>query len=156
MKRLSFLLLTLTAVLLAACSPTETAVPVVESAEPLEVSLIATDIAFDQNEVEVEANRPVRLTLQNQGVLEHDFSIKEIPHNGGVTMTMANEEMSDHMDDHDMGHMSDMPELHVAAPTNGSNTIEFTPSTPGQYEFYCTVAGHKEAGMVGTLVVKDS
>ena len=34
-----------------------------------------------------------------------------------------------------------------------SLNVEFTPSTPGEYEFFCTVAGHKEAGMVGTLIV---
>jgi uncharacterized cupredoxin-like copper-binding protein len=152
MKHLALLLLVLTAVILAACSPTEAAVPVPEPAEPLDVSLMATDIAFNQNEVEVEAGRPVRLTLQNQGVLEHDFSIMEIPLNGRITMTMTNADVGAH----DMGHMSDMPKLHLAAPTNGSNAIEFTPSTPGEYQFYCTVAGHREAGMVGTLIVKES
>jgi uncharacterized cupredoxin-like copper-binding protein len=31
--------------------------------------------------------------------------------------------------------------------------IEFTPSQPGEYEFFCSVPGHKEAGMRGTMVV---
>lgn len=26
---------------------------------------------------------------------------------------------------------------------------------PGTYEFYCTVPGHREAGMVGTLIVTE-
>ncbi len=42
----------------------------------------------------------------------------------------------------------------MAALMGQTNTIEFTPTKPGTYEFFCTVAGHKEAGMVGTLVVK--
>ena len=25
---------------------------------------------------------------------------------------------------------------------------------PGTYEYYCNVTGHKEAGMVGTLIVE--
>lgn len=32
-------------------------------------------------------------------------------------------------------------------------TFSFTPKSAGTYEFYCNVAGHKEAGMKGTLTV---
>lgn len=149
MKHSIFLLLALTAVTFIACSPAESATSPVE---PVELSLIATDIAYDVNRLEVAAGQPVKLTLQNQGVLEHDFSITEMPYAGDVTTT----EMAEEMPGHDMSNIAEEPDIHVAAPTDGSNTIEFTPSTPGEYEFYCTVAGHKEAGMVGTLVVKES
>jgi uncharacterized cupredoxin-like copper-binding protein len=37
---------------------------------------------------------------------------------------------------------------------NQTSTLDFTPTKPGTYEFFCTVAGHKDAGMVGTLIVK--
>jgi uncharacterized cupredoxin-like copper-binding protein len=30
----------------------------------------------------------------------------------------------------------------------------FTPTTTGTYSFYCGVPGHREAGMVGTLIVE--
>ncbi|KRT67293.1 MAG: hypothetical protein XU08_C0004G0001, partial [candidate division WWE3 bacterium CSP1-7] len=32
--------------------------------------------------------------------------------------------------------------------------IEFDATTAGTYEIYCAVAGHRESGMVGTLVVE--
>ena len=44
----------------------------------------------------------------------------------------------------------------VAAGPAGQGKLTFTPSKAGTYEFFCTVAGHKEAGMVGTLTVKAS
>jgi plastocyanin len=42
-----------------------------------------------------------------------------------------------------------------ATPTfaGGSKTLAVT-LTPGTYKFYCTVPGHRQAGMEGTLVVK--
>lgn len=119
------------------------------AAPPVELTLVGTDIAYDTNRLEVAAGQPVKLTLQNDGVLEHDFSIMEIPHTGEVMASEAAEEMAGH----DMSNMGDEPEVHVAAPAGGNNTIEFTPSEPGEYEYWCTVSGHKEAGMKGTLVV---
>jgi uncharacterized cupredoxin-like copper-binding protein len=34
--------------------------------------------------------------------------------------------------------------------------LEFASTVPGTYEFYCTVVGHKDAGMTGTLIVKQA
>ena len=55
-----------------------------------------------------------------------------------------------------MGVTGNEPKLHVAAGTGGKATLTFTPSKPGTYEYYCSVAGHKEAGMVGILTVTSS
>lgn len=145
MKRLVPLLLALLAVVVVACSTNEPAAPDIT---PVEITLIATDIVYDQTALEGQAGRPIRLTLVNEGALEHDFSIMEIPHSGEV---MA-EEMEQEME-HDMSEMALEPEVHIVTPSGGSATVEFTPSTPGTYEYYCTVAGHKEAGMAGTLTV---
>lgn len=133
-------------ILTAACSPATPAT----TAPPLEFTLTATDIAYDQTQLQAIVGQPVKLTLRNDGALEHDFSIAQIPLTGEVT---ANMEAGEHTGEHDMSHMSETPDLHIAAAQAGSSTIEFTPSEPGEYPFYCTVAGHKEAGMVGTLVV---
>lgn len=141
MKRLAFVLLMAVATVLAACGGTEP-----EGMPAVELSLTATDIAYDVNRLEVMAGQRVKLTLHNTGALEHDFSIMEMPHTGEV---MA-EEMEGEGDGHEM---TMDPEVHVAPPMGSSGSIEFTPSTPGEYEFFCTVEGHKEAGMVGTLVV---
>ena len=130
--------------ILVACRPAEPAdVPVQE------IALTATDIAYDMNRLEVTAGQPVKVTLHNNGALEHDFSIIEIPHTG----KMVAEEAEGDMAGHDMNNMPMDPEIHVASPMGESLSVEFIPTTSGEYEFFCTVAGHEEAGMVGTLVV---
>ena len=37
--------------------------------------------------------------------------------------------------------------------TNGKQSVELTNLAPGEYVFYCTVPGHREAGMQGDLTV---
>ena len=146
-RSIVILLLALGTVVLAACSSQES---VVTPTEPVEVTLNATDIAYDKNRIEVVAGRPVSLTLHNAGVLEHDFSIVEMPRSGEVMEDDTENEMAGH----DMSNVTEEMDVHVAAPTDQSNTIDFPTTTPGEYEYFCTVAGHKEAGMVGTLVVQ--
>ncbi len=144
MKRLAGFLVILLLLTLVACGSSEPTPP-----PTLSLSLLATDIAYDKERIEVMAGQPVRIMLNNEGVLEHDFSIMEIPHVGEVMGEEMEEEMG-----HDMSAMEMDPEVHVAAPIGGRGSVEFTPSTPGEYEFFCTTAGHKEAGMKGTLVVQ--
>jgi uncharacterized cupredoxin-like copper-binding protein len=132
-------LLTVFAIALAACSGSGST----NGGQRLTVE--AQDLAFSPMALEVTAGDRVKLTLQNHGALEHDFSIMEFPMEGGAEETGGM--------DHAMGEDSEEPELHVAAGPGQSATLDFTPSKPGTYEFWCTVPGHKEAGMRGTLVV---
>jgi uncharacterized cupredoxin-like copper-binding protein len=116
-------------------------------AAPQTVTLQAVDLDFTPETLEVKAGERVELVLQNDGVLEHDFSVMEIPTEGTVEASGD----SGHAAGHDDG---DEPDLHVSALGGQSATLSFTPSQPGTYEFWCTVAGHKEGGMTGTLVVQ--
>ena len=52
-------------------------------------------------------------------------------------------------------HTFTIPDLGVdVSMTAGQTvTIDFTPAESGTFELLCTVLGHKEAGMVGTVVV---
>ena len=114
------------------------------------LSITATDIAYDHNQMEAVVGQPIRLTLVNSGTLEHDFTIATMPHSD----LMVIDEMDDEMAGHDMANMGTEPDVHMAAPAGGQSTIEFTPTESGEYQFVCTVPGHQEAGMVGTLLVR--
>jgi cytochrome c oxidase subunit 2 len=45
-------------------------------------------------------------------------------------------------------------DIHVAAQAGKTASKKVTFDKPGTYTFYCSVAGHREAGMVGKLVVQ--
>jgi plastocyanin len=48
----------------------------------------------------------------------------------------------------------DALEFQVAVKIGETATGTLTDVAPGTYEFYCTIPGHKAAGMVGSLVVE--
>jgi uncharacterized cupredoxin-like copper-binding protein len=131
--------------LLAACGQSQSTVSAAQA-----LAVAAKEFAFEPAALAAKAGQPVTISLQNTGAVEHDWSIREIEISGEATNS------GDATTGHTMGGMGDEPKLHVAAGTGGKGTLTFTPSKPGTYEYYCSVAGHKEAGMVGTLTVTPS
>ena len=86
--------------------------------------VLASEFAYDTATSEVEAGRPFSIKIQNDGVLEHDITFVGLESEFG---------------------------LHVQP---GEDRIAtFSIHEAGEYTYYCTVAGHREAGMTGTLIV---
>lgn len=133
--------LLLLAAVMAACGGEETV-------EEQELTISAADIEYDTERIEVTAGVPVVLTLENEGALDHDFSIVDIPLSGEASGMEDGE-----MDDHEMTMDEAELDLHLSAHAGESATVTFTPSEPGEYRYFCTVPGHEESGMVGVLVV---
>ena len=46
-----------------------------------------------------------------------------------------------------------MPGFQIEVSGEGDTATEKVDLTKGKYEFYCTIPGHEEAGMKGTLTV---
>jgi len=91
------------------------------AAAPTTAEISAVDLKFEPAEFSVAADTDVTITLTNNGALPHDLHIE------GPTPATSDE---------------------IA----GGESTTFTVNLPaGDYEFWCTVPGHKEAGMVGTV-----
>ena len=87
-------------------------------------SLLLIDIAYEPFELEIPADAPVALSLENVGQARHTFNVDGLD----ISIELA---------------PGQSDELVINAPA-------------GEYEFYCSVPGHREAGMVGQLLVYGS
>ena len=60
---------------------------------------------------------------------------------------------------HDFGALAhnftvDELRIQIVAPPGRTGEATLLDPAPGTYQFYCSISGHKEAGMVGTLIVR--
>jgi plastocyanin len=90
----------------------------------LNVEADPTALAFDTTELSAKAGK-VTIDFKNPSALEHNVVIEQ---NG-----------------------KELAGFEPIAEGEGSETAELK---PGTYTFYCSVPGHREAGMQGTLTVK--
>ncbi|MEZ4589516.1 MAG: cupredoxin domain-containing protein [Chloroflexota bacterium] len=75
-----------------------------------------------------------------------------------VIRVLAGEPVTFALQNRDMyAHSFDVDELgwHVAMPANDQIVVDFTAVSPGTYTIYCAIPGHREAGMVATLLVEE-
>jgi uncharacterized cupredoxin-like copper-binding protein len=113
-----------------------------------EITVEATDFAYNPVSITVPAGQPITLTLNNTGAVEHDFVVDKI----NVTDVEASD--TGPAAHHQMGEMPDY-DLHFYAKAGENAVLKFTPLEPGTYEIFCSIEGHKEAGMIGKLIVVD-
>ncbi len=122
-----------------------------DAADTRTVAVEATDFAYAPQSLNAQVGQPITVLLHNEGSLEHDWTIEEIPA-ADVASEMAGASEA-HQHGMDMAG-APAPSLHVAAMTKQVGRITFTPTKKGSYRYYCSVLGHAEAGMVGELVVQ--
>ncbi|HEY1296926.1 MAG TPA: copper-containing nitrite reductase [Chloroflexota bacterium] len=95
------------------------------------------------------ANLPTDVTV---GASEFKFNPTslQLPSGKKVSITLQNNGAVEH------DFTVDALGVKVSAPAGKSATADFTLDKPGTYDFYCSIPGHKEAGMHGTLSVAGS
>jgi uncharacterized cupredoxin-like copper-binding protein len=112
-----------------------------------EITIESTEFGYAPASITVSAGQPVVLTIHNNGEVEHDFVIEDI----NVTDVVEDGHGSA---EHDMHDMEGDYDLHVSTQKGQTSTLKFTALKPGTYQIFCSVAGHLELGMVGTLIVE--
>jgi uncharacterized cupredoxin-like copper-binding protein len=101
------------------------------------------EMMFIPNRVEVKRGEQVRFMLSNSGMLDHEFVLATAEEN-----VKHAEEMKKNPD---MEH--DDPNAKRIQPKKRDEIVwRFTKA--GTFEFGCLIPGHREAGMIGTIVVK--
>ncbi|USK61863.1 cupredoxin domain-containing protein [Peribacillus asahii] len=97
----------------------------------------AIDFSYKPRNITINRGKEYEITLKNDGKAEHDINI--------VSTEDFNENNVDNL------HKNYNFHLHVQAGQSATAKISSLPR--GSYIFYCTVSGHKEAGMVGNFKV---
>lgn len=93
--------------------------------EPANLTITGKDdFKFTPATITVKVGQTVNITFKNEGVLEHSYVIPGA--NVSLTGVQAGQ----------------------------TATATFVAPAAGEYEIHCDVAGHKEGGMVGTLIVE--
>ncbi len=107
-----------------------------------------TSFAYAPDTIEVGAGEVLEIAIQNAEPLLHDFTIDKIDADVHVSYlggTGQHEHMEPEFTEAD---------VHFALTEPASGVVHLKVHEPGEYVFYCTVPGHREAGMEGRLIVE--
>jgi len=92
--------------------------------EAQKITVVGSEFAFTPSSITLKKGLATQITFKNMGKFPHNLTI---------------------------------PDLNVKTKTiqpGEQDTIQFTPDKTGQFSFICTVPGHVDKGMKGTLTVQ--
>lgn len=111
---------------------------------PLRLEVVAVDFAYQPKTLSVPVGQPVTLSLVNRGAAEHDLHLEALrAHVQGDVSPRAHAQ-----------HGAGRSAWHLHAKPGETATMTFIPLERGTYTFACTLPGHAEQGMTGTLMVR--
>ncbi len=98
---------------------------------------------FVPNRIEVKRGEQVRFVLKNDGELDHEFILASTNENLKHAELMKKYPDMEHDDPNGK-----------TLKTKGTSEIVWRFSKKGEFEFSCLIPGHREAGMIGKVIVK--
>ncbi len=98
---------------------------------------------FVPDRVEIKRGEQVRFKLRNNGELDHEFILATMEENRKHAEAMKKNPDMEHDD----------PNGKRLAPKK-NNEIVWKFTKTGTFEYGCLIPGHREAGMIGTVIVK--
>ena len=93
--------------------------------------------------VEIRRGEQIKFVLRNNGALDHEFILATTAENLKHAEEMKKNPEMEHDD----------PNAKRLAPKK-TNEVVWRFTKAGEFEFGCLIPGHREAGMIGTVVVK--
>lgn len=102
------------------------------------INIEANDFAYLPNQINVKKNKIITINLINNGKVEHDLQIS------GLNAEVIKVDSHQH-------HNKDS--IHVHAQAGNQSKVMIKPLETGEFEYYCTIPGHRESGMIGTLKI---
>ena len=106
-----------------------------------------TNFAFTPDVLEVNAGDVLEIAIQNVEPVLHDFTIDKIGADVHISYLGGTGQ-------HAHAEAERNADVHFALTEPGSGVVHLRAYEPGEYVFYCSVPGHREAGMEGTLIVR--
>ncbi len=110
----------------------------------IEVSLgnSAGELKFFPSNLEFETGKAYKLLLDNPSSMKHYFTAKDFADASWTRKVQA-------------GKVEIKGAIHeLELKPEAVAEWVLTPMKPGKYELYCSIQGHKEAGMLGEIIVK--
>ncbi|MGE5674145.1 MAG: cupredoxin domain-containing protein [Mycobacterium leprae] len=93
---------------------------------------------------------PLTLTMGENNQMKFNPATITVDKGSTVQLTLVNKDTA-------QAHDFTVPDFNVMSPNVGpgqSATIKFTANKAGTFTFFCSVPGHRENGMQGTITVK--
>lgn len=108
----------------SAPSPSSTPSTAEETLPAKEITVVGDEYRFQPSSISLKSGERVKITFRNNGRAPHNLIVEQ---------------------------------LRVETKTIGAgqtDILEFTATTPGIYTFFCSLPGHRPAGMEGNLTIE--